>query len=374
MLRAMTFFSLVMKNLFRQRIRTLLTVLGISVGITTVVALGVVTEGMKQTSGAIIRTGDADFMVAQNGAADFSFSTVQQSEWDRIGSRPDVASTIGVLYNITSVSSNPFFPEMGTRPEQLRAILGAPAAGRLLSGAPNEIVLGQGAAQALQTSVGKTITLGTTRVRVVGIFRSTSTFESGGGYLPLATVQRIASKPGTVTAVYVTVARGADPTAVAASIERDEPTLVTIASVSDYGKVDQGIALLDALQLAITLLAVGIGAIGVTNTMVMSVLERTREIGILRAVGWSRRRILASVFGEGITLCLIAAVVGMLLGLAAAQAIMLVPSISSFLTPVYAPAVFVRAAGIALLVGLAGAAYPALRATRLTPMEALRHE
>jgi ABC-type antimicrobial peptide transport system permease subunit len=53
---------------------------------------------------------------------------------------------------------------------------------------------------------------------------------------------------------------------------------------------------------------------------------------------------------------------------------MLVPSISSFLTPVYAPAVFVRAAGIALLVGLAGAAYPALRATRLTPMEPLRHE
>jgi putative ABC transport system permease protein len=80
MLRVMTFFSLVMRNLFRQRIRTLLTVLGISVGITTVVALGVVTEGMKQTSGAIIRTGDADFMVAQNGAADFSFSTVQQSE------------------------------------------------------------------------------------------------------------------------------------------------------------------------------------------------------------------------------------------------------------------------------------------------------
>ena len=125
-------------------------------------------------------------------------------------------AAIGVLYNITSVGSNPFFPEMGVRPDQLSAILGSPAAGRLLTGAPNEIVLGQGAAQALETSVGKTITLGTTRMRVVGIFRSSSTFENGGGYLPLETVQQIASKPGTVTAVYVTVARGAHPTAVAA--------------------------------------------------------------------------------------------------------------------------------------------------------------
>jgi putative ABC transport system permease protein len=370
----MTFTSLVLRNLFRQRLRTLLTVLGISVGITTVVALGVVTEGMRQTSGAIISAGGADFMVAQNGAADFSFSTVQQGEVNQIAGRADVRSAIGVLFNIRSVGSNPFFAEMGIRPDQLGKIVGTPTSGTLLTGAPDEVVLGDGAAHALGASAGDTIVLGKESVRVAGTFHGSSTFENGGGYLPLTTVQRIASKPGTVTAVYVTVAPGADPARVAAAIERTQPTLATVSSVSDYGKVDQGMTMLDALQLAISLLAVGIGAIGVTNTMVMSVLERTREIGILRAVGWSRRRVMASVLGEGVVLCLIAAVVGMLLGVAAARAIMLVPSISSFLTPVYAPAVFVRAAGIALLVGVAGAAYPAYRATRLTPMEALRHE
>jgi putative ABC transport system permease protein len=370
----MTFPSLVLRNLLRQRVRTLLTVLGISVGITTVVALGAVTEGMRQTSSAIIRTGNADFMVAQNGASDFSFSTVQQRELDRIAARTDVARAIGVLYNITGVGGNAFFPEMGVRPDQLPAIVGRSTAGRLLSGAPNEAVLGEGAARSLHTAIGESIALGRTRVRVVGTFRSSSRFENGGAYLPLGTVQRIAGKPDTVTAVYVTVAPGSDPSRVAAAIERDEPALATISSVSEYGKVDQGMTMLDALQLAISLLAVGIGAIGVTNTMVMSVLERTREIGILRAVGWSRRRIMASVLGEGVALCVVAGIVGMLLGVAAAQAIMLVPTISSFLTPVYEPAVFVRAFGIAVLVGLAGAAYPAFRATRLTPMEALRHE
>jgi len=370
----MTFPALLLRNLLRQRIRTMLTVLGISVGITTVVALGAVTEGMRQTSNDIISAGSADFMVAQNGSADFTFSTVQQAEVDRIAARPDVANAVGVLYNITGIGSNPFFPEMGVRPDQLGAIVERPTAGTLLSGAPDEVVLGENAAESLNAAVGDTIRLGDTSVRVVGTFRTGSTFEDGGAYLPLATVQRITGKPDTVTAAYVTVAPGSDAEAVASSIEHDEPTLATIASAADYGKVDQGMTMLDAVQLAISLLAVGIGAIGVTNTMVMSVLERTREIGILRAVGWSRRRIMASVLGEGIALCLIAAVVGMALGIAAAQAITLVPAISGFLTPVYSAEIFVRAFLIALVVGIGGAAYPAVRATRLTPMEALRHE
>jgi len=374
MLPVMTFAGLIVKNLLRQRVRTLLTVLGISVGITTVVALGVVTEGMKQTSGDLIRTGGADFMVAQDGASDFSFSTVPESDWARIARRPDVASAFGVLYNFASVPGNAYFPEMGVRPDQLAGIIGKPETGRLLSGAPNEVVLGAGAASTLDASVGDTVDLGGRPRRVTGIFRSSSTYENNGGYMPLETVQRIASKPGVVTAVYVKVAPGADSVQVAATIERDEPTLASIASVADYGKVDQGVAIMDAVELAITLLAVGIGAIGVTNTMVMSVFERTREIGILRAVGWSRRRILGTVIGESVALCALAAVIGVLLGVAASRAIMLVPSISSLLSPVYAPDVFVRAVVIALVVGLAGAAYPALRATRLTPMEALRHE
>ena len=375
MLPVMTFAGLIVKNLLRQRVRTLLTVLGISVGITTVVALGVVTEGMKQTSGDLIRTGGADFMVAQDGASDFSFSTVPESDWARIARRPDVASAVGVLYNFASVG-----PATRTSPRWECAPTSSPgsSASRRPAGSCRARRTRSCSARAprrrwTHRSATRS-SLGGRPRRVTGIFRSSSTYENNGGYMPLETVQRIASKPGVVTAVYVKVSPGADPVQVAATIERDEPTLASIASVADYGKVDQGVAIMDAVQLAITLLAVGIGAIGVTNTMVMSVFERTREIGILRAVGWSRRRILGTVIGESVALCALAAVVGVLLGVAASRAIMLVPSISSLLSPVYAPDVFVRAVVIALVVGLAGAAYPALRATRLTPMEALRHE
>jgi putative ABC transport system permease protein len=76
----MTFVALILKNIIRQRTRTFLTVLGISLGITTVVALGVVTESLKASSGEILKLGGADFMVAQEGAADLSFSIVPEED------------------------------------------------------------------------------------------------------------------------------------------------------------------------------------------------------------------------------------------------------------------------------------------------------
>ncbi len=64
----MSFLALIARNLIRQRTRTLLTVAGIGIGITTVVALGSITQGMKATSEDLLRAGGADFMVAQKGA------------------------------------------------------------------------------------------------------------------------------------------------------------------------------------------------------------------------------------------------------------------------------------------------------------------
>jgi len=170
------------------------------------------------------------------------------------------------------------------------------------------------------------------------------------------------------------VTPGADPRSVAESIEETFPNLATISTVNEYGKVDQGVRMLDAANIAISVLAVGIGAIGVMNTMVMAVFERTREIGILRAVGWSGRRILRMIIGESLLLCGIAAVVGAALGVLATRAILLIDTVRNLLEPQYSADVFIRALAVAVIVALAGAAYPAFRAIRLTPMEALRYE
>jgi len=369
-----TFFALILKNLFRQRVRTGLTVLGISLGITTVVTLGVVTASLKSASGEIIHFGGSDFMVAQEGAADLSFSIIPESDAQALTQLEGVQRVQVALFHITRIGSNPFFFMLGLKSEDVAVSPPPLVSGRVFTSDPKEVMLGEKAAAALDASLGETVTLDDREFTVVGIYRTGSLYEDGGAFANLTTVQEMAAKAGVVTAAFVTAKPGVDPKALASEIEDKFPNLATIADVSEYGKVDQGITILDAANLAISILAVGIGAIGVMNTMVMSVFERTREIGILRAVGWSGSRILRMILGESLMLCLVAMVVGSLAGFLAIQALLLVETIRSLLQPEYTVAVFARGLLVAVVVALAGAAYPAFRAVRLTPMEALRYE
>jgi putative ABC transport system permease protein len=371
----MTFVALILKNIVRQRTRTFLTVLGISLGITTVVALGVVTESLKASSGEILKLGGADFMVAQEGAADLSFSIVPQDDIAAIQATEGVANTEGILFHIARVGSNPFF-FLGGR--EHAGILANPPpireGGIWDEGATDQVMLGVNAVKNLDAGVGDTVTIEDRQLKVVGVYQTGMLYEDAGAYAPLPTVQEIAGKTGVVTAVFVHLEPGADPETVGKAIEDRVPGVASIINVGDYGKVDQGIQMLDAANLAISVLAVGIGAIGVMNTMIMSVFERTREIGILRAVGWSGRRILRMIISESLVLCVIAAGVGSALGVLATRAILLIDTVKNLLEPQYTLDIFVRALVVAVAVALAGAAYPAFRAVRLTPMEALRYE
>lgn len=372
---AMTLTALVFKNLFRQRVRTLLTVLGIAIGVATVVALGSITEGLKGSSGEFIRAGEADFMVAQAGASDLSFSAVSESDWHAIAARPDVERATGFLLEVADVGSNPFFLLFGYEPGALPDEPIDLVSGRLLApAATHEALLGSEGAKDLGVEVGAQVELDRTQFEVVGIYRTGEKWRDSGAVVPLATAQQIASKTDVVTAVHVTVTAGADPHEVAVAIEREHPQLASLEEAADYGEVDQGFKILDAANLAISLLALGIGAIGVMNTMIMSVFERTREIGILRAVGWRGSRILRMIFLESLALCLIAAAIGIVFGVIASRAVLLVPAVSSFLVPSYSPDVFVRAIAVGVVVAMLGALYPAVRAVRLSPMEALRYE
>jgi len=144
----MSFFALILKNLVRQRVRTALTVLGISIGITTVVALGVITESLKATAGEIIQLGGADFMVAQEGAADLSFSIVEEEDAARLASHPGVERAEVALFHIVRVGSNPFFVLLGRRTEEVAANPPSLVAGDIWSpGSLDQVLLGQRAAR-----------------------------------------------------------------------------------------------------------------------------------------------------------------------------------------------------------------------------------
>lgn len=371
----MPFILLILSNLLRQKIRTSLTVLGMSIGVTAVVALGILTHSAIQSTGELLTAGGSDFSVGRNGAADLTLSVLTPQDEAKVAAYDEVEHVTPVLLAFARVGSNPYFVEFGLRAEDLRYFDVPLKSGTTLApDAADEVMLGKKAAAELGAGVGDVVEISDHRLTVVGIYDSGTAFLDSGSVMPLRTVQEIERKEDLYSLLYVRVKPGADVLTLTAQIEQDHSDLATLASVDDVGKVDQGLEILNAINLSVTILAVFIGGIAVMNTMVMAVFERTREFGILRALGWRTRRILQMVLGESLVLCLVAVLVGSGLAVLATKLIVLVPTIRAFISPTYPIEPFVRGLIVGLAVALLGALYPAYRASQLSPAQAIRYE
>jgi putative ABC transport system permease protein len=209
---------------------------------------------------------------------------------------------------------------------------------------------------------------------VVGIYRTGQEFGDAGSMLPLSTLQASERKPGDLTIAFVRVKPDADLERLRSAVEHDNPELVTVRTASEFGRADRTLRLIEAADDGATVLALSIGVIIVTNAMLLSLVERTREFGVLRAVGWSRRRTMSLIIAESLVMSLAGALLGVALSIGAVMVIEHLPSLRGILDPTYTPGVFGRALYTAVGIGFLGALYPGLRASHLSPLEALRRE
>ena len=372
----MSFLTLILKNLWRQKIRNLLTLLGVSIGVATILALGLVMNGFEQSLGSTIRSGKTDFTIVNAQAPAILFSAIDAGRLKQIEALEGVEQAVGVLFSLTRFQANSYFLLIGLRQEDLefvgvRFIEGRP----FLPQAEDEIVLGKTAASSANAHLSDAISISGRSFRVVGIFETGNVWEDGGAILPLYALQGWQRRQGEISTILVKVHNEESVEAIARSIEeRYANELVTMRSVAESQKVLKSLGILRAVSWAVSLLALGIGGIGVMNTMIMAVYERTREIGILRAVGWRRRRILQLILGESVIIALLAAGLGFITGILAVNALLLLPWIKGLIAPAYSTALFVQSLGIALSVGFVGGLYPAYRASRIAPTAALRYE
>jgi len=363
----MTWAGLVVRNLLRRPVRTALTAAGVAIGVGLIVALLSITNGARRTAGELIHFGRADFGLFQAGTSDLTQSLLPESLAGSIDREPGVASTARIfLLNTDKLLVLGYVP--GEFPN-LRTVVvqgSQPHGGGVL--------LGDAAARRLHLRVGEQLPLGRRSFRVAGIFHSGNAFVDNGAVLPLKTVQGLARRPHEVTTIAVIASPGARPKAVARRLERDFPNTVAVTEPGQAVKIDTSSRLIVTTGWIISLLALIVGGIAVTNTMAMSVFERVREIGILRAVGWPTRRIAALVVSEALAICLLALAAGLALGYAAAELFTAGDSSGALVEPDFTAGVFAWGLAFALGVGLIGAVYPTIRATSLSPIEALRRE
>ena len=371
-MRPMTWAGLVLKNLLRRKVRTALTVAGVAIGVGLIVALLSITNGVKDTAGELIHVGRSDFGLFQTGASDLTRSLLPDSLTAKVRSTKGVARVARIFLLVGEVehsdSSLLFGYVPGEFPEQRLVI----PSGRRPVG--DEALVGDGAASIYHLHVGGPVHAGGRAFRIAGIYHSGNRFVDRATVLPLKTVQAIAQRPNEVTTLGIVVKLGETPKAVAKRLEQKFPGVTAVIEPGQAVKIDTSSRLIVTAGWIFSLLALIIGGIGVTNTMAMAVFERIREIGIMRAVGWTSTRIAALIVSEAIGIGLMALGIGLLGGWGAAVLFTDHSSLSTLTQADFTGGVFAWGLAFALGVALIGALYPAWRAVSLTPIEALRRE
>lgn len=370
------FVLLILENVYTRKVRTVLTAFTIAVTIMTVVAMGILTHSLRETAISILRTGKADFSIAQKSVNDVLYSSIAERDLVAIKEDPAVASAVGVLIEPLRLDEDhPVFLRIGMRPEDTEPFGVDLVVGRLYdANAPDELILGYRAARDFGKTVGDTIVLNEEEYRIVGIYSTGQVFGDAASMMSLVGLQAQVRKPGTITLAFVQVVEDADIDALRARIETALPQLATIRTESDFGRVDRNLELLGAANTGVSALALVIGAANVLNMMSLSVFERTREFGVLRSVGWSRIRILIYVLAEAFIVTMAGAMVGVVLGFGAVHFLQDAPTLRGVFSPTYSSDVFTRALSITFGMATIGAFYPALRAALLRPLTAIRHE
>jgi len=180
--------------------------------------------------------------------------------------------------------------------------------------------------------------------------------------------------PVPVSTIAVAIEPGVRASTLGRRIERRYPGTVAIEDPGEVARADTNGLLISKATLVIAVLALVIGGISVTNTMLISVLERQRELGVLAAVGWRPRQIAELIFGEGVAVSLIGAGLGLGLGVAGAALAVRALGASELVSPHVTAWVLGRGLLVGIAIGVLGGLYPAWRVTRLRPVEALGRE
>lgn len=363
------------KSLLRRKLRSFFALLGVAIGVAAVVSIVSAAKGFKTQFEKITGLYKSEILVVDKGASSPIFSVIEESTLDGIRALPGVKAVTGNLLSFSKHPELPILLVVGLDPSG--GLLGQV---RILEGQPfsldrrDEALLGQRAAKSLGLRVGGTLSLRGRSYRIVGIYTQGTNITDSGAILPLEEAQELMNVPGRVSLAAVSVSDEKQTAAVIRAIEAKYPTLSATKAgefVSQYRQLE----MIDTFAWVISFFAILVGAIGVMNTMMMSIFERTREIGVLRAIGWSGRRVLGMIVLEGALLSLVGGILGIFLGV-----VMLESAVRIFTTSIawadstYPLTLFLHVIGLALLVGVVGSLLPAWKASRLDPIEALRYE
>ena len=387
-----------MRDLGRRKLRTTLTILGITIGIWALVVFG----SMANKINALVDGGSTYFadkvsLSADAGMGGFSAAPMALAIADRGADVDGVAVVVPEVMllmdeemSAVSMSVPPMIQgsvagaDQGRETFELRY-----AQGRALTAADEGrpvTVLGSDIARKFGAGVGDTIVLRGAEFEVVGVLEPTLTAPDQTAMVPFRAAQElfVASLPPMVresveadsvtTSMTVFPEPGVDPDVLARRIETELPDVSAMSGKDFDEQIGSSMAILNAILIGIALISLVVGGLSVVNTMAMSIAERTREIGIKRAIGGSRLRIVRELVVEAGLIGFIGGAIGLALGALVVTLVNDAGRSSGTVLFDLTTGTAITAVLFSTILGALAGFMPALHAARLDPVSALRYE
>ena len=376
----MRLMTLTIRNLVRRPTRTALTTCGLAVAIGTVVALVGVVRSYEQSVRGYYASQGIDLVVFRQAGIYRSSSTLPQSLGPRIASLSGVKSVAGSITETLSLAKYGLYGVVlqGLDVDRFHMDHLRVLSGRLLRPGDGRVaLLGTILAKNVEKQVGDSLELipGEEPFRILGIYESDHFVENNMVLAPLDEIQQLLGRTGEVTG-FVVSAVSTDEQAIEGLCRRIRRLSAEVEAqpTSDFFNSAVETRLAHAMTWLTSTVALIVGSIGMLNTMMMNVFERTREIAVLRALGWRTWTIVKAVFLESFLLAIAGCIAGTVLAVALTRALSWLPAVQHIVTGNTAPSVVFLAVVTALLVCLLGGALPAYRAAQLLPAQAIRIE
>ena len=384
-----------LRNIFRRRLRAFLTIFGITIGVFALVVMGSMAEKINLLIDGGTRYYSDKVIVADGSTptGGFSATPIAVGRIGEIESVPGVARASASVYMLLK-------EDQGMAMGVPQGIIGSDlrqtgfeefeltmASGRdLTSEDRGKAVVGSDVAKSLNAEVGKKVELRGKMFEVVGIYNKTLTAPDNTVVISLADVQELifSDLPVIVqqqiepaqlaTSITAYPEPGVDPDQLASTIQDTVPNVTATGPKAFTDQFKNATKIFNGIIFGVALISLLVGGLSVVNTMTMSVHERTREIGIRKAIGASHGQIVGQFLVESALIGFLGGATGLVLGWIATVAVNAAMSSGGTILFLLTPRLALGSLAFAIILGVGSGFYPSLHAARLKPVLALRYE
>jgi putative ABC transport system permease protein len=373
----LSFAGFAWKNLGRRRLRTALTLCGIGMAIGAFVALVGFSRSFEHEWLRLYSSSGTEIAVVDKS---FLNTSVSQSIEAKLRALPLVARAQPMIFNMMDLTPEVTALVFGWESDSYEFESLTFLSGHRFQDGQPQVILGDLLAGNLNKKAGDTLEMQGSVFTITGIYHGGTALEAGAVIMPIDQLQQISNLQGKVSGFHVRLRPAPPGESQDHYLKRAQKEIETALPglnaqlATDRATNNQFVGMAHAVAWGTSSIALLMGILGIANTMAMSVFERTREIGILRALGWKRWRILLLIQTEATVLGFGGGILGIGVGWGAMRLLSALPQTASIVSASVSPLHLLEALGIAVLSGLVAGAIPAWHAAHLSPVEALRHD